>query len=97
MLNLDPEVKEAKIKNADYNGELEVFVSLHNEVIEGCYKELHQIANQDDYATREDLKERSKLLLKVIDTQHLIINRRLLTERRKDKNFDMISFMKSVA
>lgn len=95
MLNLDPEVKEAKIKNADYNGELEVFVSLHNEVIEGCYKELHQIANQDDYATREDLKERSKLLLKVIDTQHLIINRRLLTERRKDKNFDMISFMKA--
>ena len=95
MLNLDPEVKAAKIKDADYNGDLEVFVSLHNEVIEECYKELHQIASQEDFATREDLKERSKLLVKVIDTQHLIINRRLLSERRKDKNFDMIAFMKA--
>lgn len=95
MLNLDPEVQAAKIDDADYNGELETFVSLHNEVIEGCYKELHQIAGQEDYVTREDLKERAKLLMKVIDTQHLIINRRLLSERRKDKNFDMIAFMKS--
>lgn len=95
LLNLDPEINAIKIENAEYNTDLEMFISLHNEVIEGCYKELHQIFGQEDYATREDLKARSSLLLKVIDSQHMIINRRLLTERRKNKKFDMISFMRA--
>ena len=95
MLNLDPEIKDLKPKEPDYNGDLEQFMELHNSVIAGCYARLHEIADTPDYQNNPELVNESKKLLEVIDAQHLVINRRLIAERHKNKDFDMIAFMQS--
>ena len=95
MLNLDPEMKDIKPKEMDYNSDLEEFMQLHNSVIAGCYARLHEIAAIPNYKDNAELVAESKKLLEVIDVQHMVINRRLITERHKNKDFDLISFMKA--
>ena len=95
MLNLDPEMKDIKPKELEYNSDLEEFVELHNSVIIGCYTRLNEIASTPNYQEHPELVAESKKLLEVIDVQHMIINRRLITERHKNKDFDLISFMKT--
>jgi hypothetical protein len=55
MLNLDPEMKDIKPKEMDYNSDLEEFMQLHNSVIAGCYARLHEIAAIPNYKDNAEL------------------------------------------
>ena len=95
MLNLDPEMKDIKPKELVYNSDLEDFMELHNSVIRGCYARLHEIAAIPNYTENVELVAESKKLLEIIDVQHMVIQRRLITERHNNKDFDLIGFMKA--
>lgn len=95
MLNLDPEMKDIKPKELAYNSDLEEFMELHNNVIRGCYARLHEIAAIPNYTENAELVAESKKLLEIIDVQHMVIQRRLITERHNNKDFDLIGFMKA--
>lgn len=93
MLNLDPEVRDMKPREPIYASDLEDFMYLHNGVISECYYRLQEIEDIPNSQLNPKLKAESDKLIEVIDAQHLIIDRRMIAERHKNKDFDIIKFM----
>ena len=92
LLNLDPEIAEAKINTPSYYSVLDEFMNTHNAVIEYAYLKMFiisKIGKEKECAIEIDN------LLKLIDAEHLIINRRLVSERQQDKKFDIIGYMRA--
>lgn len=92
LLNLDPEIAAAKINTPSYSSVLDEFMSTHNSVIEYAYRRMFIISE-----TGKDKECAIEIdnLLKLIDAEHLIINRRLVAERQLDKKFDIIGYMRA--
>lgn len=95
VLSLDEDIAKLPRKELSYDDDLDVFVASHNSVIEACYAELQAISSQPDYKENEAARKRANLLLEVISVQHSIINRRLLHEKKMNKDFDMIGYLRT--
>lgn len=92
LLNLDPEIAEAKINTPSYSSVLDEFMSTHNSVIEYAYRRMFIISKT---GKEKECAIEIDNLLKLIDAEHLIINRRLVAERQLDKKFDIIGYMRA--
>lgn len=92
LLNLDPEIAEAKINTPSYYSVLDEFMNTHNAVIEYAYRRMFAISK---IGKEKECAIEIDNLLKLIDAEHLIINRRLVSERQQDKKFDIIGYMRA--
>lgn len=92
LLNLDPEIAEAKINTPSYYSVLDEFMNTHNAVIEYAYRRMFTISK---IGKEKECAIEIDNLLKLIDAEHLIINRRLVSERQQDKKFDIIGYMRA--
>lgn len=93
IITLDENVKKAQIKKIEHNSELESFMEQHNGVVKMCYEKLQEIAQQD-YQNNPELQAKIKMYKEIISIQHMLINRRLIEERKNNKEFDAIKFMR---
>lgn len=93
IITLDENVKKAQIKKIEHNSELEAFMEQHNGVVKMCYEKLQEIAQQD-YQNNPELQAKIKMYKEIISIQHMLINRRLVEERKNNKDFDAIKFMR---
>lgn len=93
VLVLDEEVKNAKINNIVHNSQLEDFIEQHNAVIAMCYEKLRELAKKD-YKNDPKVQAEVKKYQDIISVQHMIITRRIVEERKNNKDFDAIKFMR---
>lgn len=100
ILSEEDSLKNLKIKNISYQGELESYVVFHQKQIEQLYIDLYeidlQLAKPDLTPERiTELKEQSKKIFEYINFEQSMISRRLAIYKEENENFDIIAFINS--